>query len=245
MDKIEMTLETAQKEVGEWALRNFGEQDSHRPLLGIFEELGEYAAARDQLDRDSMRDAIGDIGVYLLHYCSIRGWSASELWDNRVGPTGTDMGVIRSLSHHHLKGAQNIRGGAAKHDYYQKHELSMLLWRLDQASIDVGGDFLCILYNTWEMVKQRDWKKNPNNADKVVEEPLGVDKDMWRHLDAAVEESRCADTLRPEEELHKQLDAQQAVDSQRWREAQVAEDAEILRQVELFDVPGMEAHRNG
>lgn len=201
MEQQEMTLEIAQQEVTEWALRNFGEQDSHRPLLGILEELGEYSEARDRIDVAGMRDAIGDVGIYMLHYCGLRGWSMSELWDDRVGPTGPTMSTVKVLCQSHLKGAQNIRGGAAKHDFLLKKELSNLLWRMDQAAIDTGTDCLALIYNVWEKVKQRDWKKNPNNADKVVED------------------SRCADTLRPSDNPAT-LDAVPA------------------------EIPGIEAHRN-
>lgn len=164
-----MTLEIAQKEVGEWALRNFGEQGSYIPLMGMLEELGELCEARDRCDVGKMRDAIGDIGIYMLHYCAVRGWSMSELWDDRVGPTGPAMSAVRAICHSQIKGEQNIRGGTLKHDFLLKKELANLLWRMDQAAIDVGTDCLVLIYNTWELVKQRDWKKNPNNADKVAE----------------------------------------------------------------------------
>jgi NTP pyrophosphatase (non-canonical NTP hydrolase) len=204
MEQPEMTLEIAQKEVGEWALRNFGEQSSYRPVLGMMEELGEFCEARDRFDVKNMRDAIGDIGIYMLHYCAIRGWSMSELWDDRVGPTGPIMSTVKALCHSQLKGEQNIRGGAARHDFLLKKELSNLLWRMDQAAIDVGTDCLVLIYNVWEKVKQRDWQKNPNNADKVVEE------------------SRCADTLRP------------------------SDDAMCLKALDdaVLAIPGPEAHRN-
>lgn len=226
MEQPEMTLETAQKEVGEWALRNFGEQSSYRPMLGMMEELGEFCEARDRFDVKNMRDAIGDIGIYMLHYCAIRGWSMSELWDDRVGPTGPTMSAVKALCHSQLKGEQNIRGGAARHDFLLKKELSNLLWRMDQAAIDVGTDCLVLIYNVWEKVKQRDWQKNPNNADKVVEE------------------SRCADTLRPDETpalaetaeaFHNMLESKKNL-SRSVFSLELIEDAP--------EVPGPEAHRN-
>jgi NTP pyrophosphatase (non-canonical NTP hydrolase) len=254
-----MTLEIAQKEVVEWALRNFGEQGSYRPLMGMLEELGEFCEARDRFDVKNMRDAIGDIGIYMLHYCAIRGWSMSELWDDRVGPTGPTMSTVKALCHSQLKGEQNIRGGAARHDFLLKKELSNLLWRMDQAAIDVGTDCLVLIYNIWEKVKQRDWQKNPNNADKVAAgaSPEGAggdspvvleilaeeDAKFIADIDAAVEASRCEDTLRPDETpalaetaeaFHAMLESKNP--SRSMFSMELIEDTP--------EVPGPEAHRN-
>lgn len=221
-----ISLSKMQEEVSSWAIYNFGEQDAYRPLLGIFEELGEYAFARDSLSPAGMRDAIGDMGIYILHYCSIRGWSSAELWDCRVGPTGPDMEVVRSLSHSHLKGAQNIRGGSAKHDFWLKQELSKLFWRLDQASIDLGGDFLRIIHNTWEIVKQRDWKKNPNNADEVVEESLCADT----MTEPVLEEARSIDTSRPEDAPEATRTIEDVDVLQSWLDSRARKDSRSLRE---------------
>lgn len=165
----ELTLTIAQSEVKEWALYNFGEQDSYRPLLGIFEELGEWKEAFEAGNAEKMRDALGDVGVYVLHYCSIRGWDASELWDCRIGPTPPLMSIVKTLSHSHLKGAQNIRGGSAKYDYILKDMLSRVLWFAELRAADIGREFLSLLFDVWGQVRERDWRAHPNNADKVAE----------------------------------------------------------------------------
>jgi hypothetical protein len=108
----------------------------------------------------------------MLHYCHLRGWSFQDLWEDRVGPSHTYMSYVKDLCHHHLKGAQGIRGGAEKHDFLMRNTLTGLLWWMDQAALDVRGDFLSILQETWDRVKLRDWQKNPNNADKVAEQEV-------------------------------------------------------------------------
>lgn len=84
-----------QDEVGEWAARNFGEVESWQPLMGVGEELGELNHAhlkRAQQIRGitqdeyltQARDAVGDIFIFLAHYCHLEGIDMSmavlETW---------------------------------------------------------------------------------------------------------------------------------------------------------------------
>lgn len=77
-----------------WSAENFGPQSPLLPLLGIGEELGELHHAvlkREQgirKDEDHLameKDAIGDMCIYLMDYCSRRGFVLMELiedaWD--------------------------------------------------------------------------------------------------------------------------------------------------------------------
>lgn len=76
-----MNLKDLQKEQKEWADHNFGiDQPSWKPLLGLQEEIGELSHAylkRDQKIRGNevkhnanIKDAIGDIVIYLADFCS-------------------------------------------------------------------------------------------------------------------------------------------------------------------------------
>lgn len=183
-----------QAEVGAWALRNFGVQDSHRPLLGVFEEIGELARACDHADLPEIRDAIGDICIYTLHYCDIRGWSFEEIFDGRVRDEtlGSQLAIVEKLSHHHLKGAQGIRGKAEVHDYAMKHTFGHLFWFLETVAEDAHVLFHACLQESWNQVRLRDWKKNPNDAAKVAASMAGraeEDARVIAALDAAVAES--------------------------------------------------------
>lgn len=78
-----LTFRQLQTENAEWAEHNFpetvGEGLSYRSLLGVFEEAGELAHAHlkgEQGIRHTSQeihamkaDAVGDILVYLAHYC--------------------------------------------------------------------------------------------------------------------------------------------------------------------------------
>lgn len=77
-----LDLRELQDEVGEWSHDNFGDQPSHRPLLGIGEEVGELNHAhlkreqgiRGKQDyREAQIDAVADIVIYLCDYCRLEG----------------------------------------------------------------------------------------------------------------------------------------------------------------------------
>lgn len=83
-----------QVEVGTWALANFGDQDSYRPLLGMMEELGELTHAHlktlqgvriSEDHREKKKDALGDILIYMLHYCELEAIDLQrvlhEVWE--------------------------------------------------------------------------------------------------------------------------------------------------------------------
>ena len=76
-----------QDEVKAWAGKNFPGTPAYRPLLGVAEEVGELSHAhlkseqnirKDEDHEADGKDAIGDIMVYLAHYCSVKGWSLND-----------------------------------------------------------------------------------------------------------------------------------------------------------------------
>lgn len=93
----ENDFDLLQDEVSEWALKNFGPQPIHRPVMGVSEEVGELAeaalsllkvvAASGRLSHAQLKkeqgirggeekylaaaeNAVGDIIIYLCDYCS-------------------------------------------------------------------------------------------------------------------------------------------------------------------------------
>jgi len=73
-------LRNLQDQVAEWATHNFGNPPSWHSLLGIVEEAGELChgylkraqdirGTREKHDAE-IRDAIGDIVVYLADFCN-------------------------------------------------------------------------------------------------------------------------------------------------------------------------------
>lgn len=86
-----MTISRYQQEHDEWVRKNFpmsiGKPED--ALLGLVEEVGELAHASlkqrqnirgtfEQHEAD-MRDAVGDIFVYLCSYCNAKGWSLAQI----------------------------------------------------------------------------------------------------------------------------------------------------------------------
>ena len=103
-----VTIAEVQKQQREWALRNFGsEQSSTLSFLGIVEELAEWAKASDDHELIGMtmlvgtlahahlkseqgirttepheadaKDAIADMFIFMCDYCSRRGWDLEDI----------------------------------------------------------------------------------------------------------------------------------------------------------------------
>lgn len=100
--KYPNTLEKHQQEISDWSYAQFGKPkgknraqhdliDTNDPLLGMVEELGELTHAvlkqkqqirTEENHEEKEKDAIGDLMIFLLDYCSRRGFSASEILKN-------------------------------------------------------------------------------------------------------------------------------------------------------------------
>jgi len=80
-----------QRQVAEWADKNFGLTPAYRPLLGAVEEIGELTHAQLKKEQDVRKgvsrfeadasDAIGDLLIYLAHYCQVAGLSLQQSVD--------------------------------------------------------------------------------------------------------------------------------------------------------------------
>lgn len=87
-------LDTIQEANAKWVEANFpGKCDENTAFMGMVEELGELSHARLKgyqgiraIDRFAERDAMGDLLIYALHYCTTKGWMLSEIieetWDD-------------------------------------------------------------------------------------------------------------------------------------------------------------------
>jgi len=83
-----MDMTVLESRIGEWQRRNFPGTPLHRPLLGAMEELGELCHAvlkREQGIRgtaeqhtDAVRDALGDIVIFLIHVAAIEGTTLAD-----------------------------------------------------------------------------------------------------------------------------------------------------------------------
>lgn len=86
-----------QEEIGDWAKRNFPGAEPWTCLLGLQEELGELSHAwlkrRQKIRQEedhvaNIGDSVGDIFVYLAHFCELEGLDlqncVTECW-GKVG----------------------------------------------------------------------------------------------------------------------------------------------------------------
>ena len=80
-----LSLQATQAEHRTWLHHNFPMQVPHQALLGLQEELGELAHAHLKYEQgirgltreeyeEQASDAIGDIMIYLMSYCSTNGF---------------------------------------------------------------------------------------------------------------------------------------------------------------------------
>lgn len=83
-----MSLAQLQNELRPWVQHNFPDRPAHQPLLGVMEELGELAHSHlkeEQRIRVSenhvrkIKDAIGDICIFLADYCNARGFDMDDI----------------------------------------------------------------------------------------------------------------------------------------------------------------------
>lgn len=82
-------LEVIQRVVHEWRQRNFPDADATQQLLGVAEELGELSHSHlkemqgirgdSGLHQANAKDAVGDLMIYLMGYCSCRGWDIRKI----------------------------------------------------------------------------------------------------------------------------------------------------------------------
>lgn len=184
-------LEATQVKVGKWSRANFGRQASHIipiideddievcleslvPLLGIGEEIGELTSAvrhweGQDYDDDEVRDALGDIGVYLCDFASREGFQLAYVSRYLIGLHIEEPGLgineaYGKLCHAVLKRHQGIRGFDDDQTYFQHrneavaHLLANLIaftrQVMDESFVEIVADVF------EEVVASRDWKEH-------------------------------------------------------------------------------------
>lgn len=76
--------------------------------------------------------------------------------------------VVGRLAHSHLKSEQGIRGNKEQHASKAKDAIGDMIIFLSNYCTRNGYDMQEIIETAWSEVKQRDWNKNPVDADKKV-----------------------------------------------------------------------------
>ena len=162
------------EKVRAWSTKNFGDNPSHRQVLGMVEEIAELKGAMETLHRSDAYDAIADIVIYMADYFGKREWDMGEtaLLSRSVGGFGISSldGTIGRLSHHHLKCEQGIRASIEKHENEIRSCCAHILDVLSDLAGFMGTTLTDIVVDIWNnKVSKRDWTKNPMNAAEVVD----------------------------------------------------------------------------
>lgn len=158
---------TLQVEHAEWTHENFGAQSAHQPLLGLVEETGELEIA---FSEEEKIDAVADCMIYWVGLCTSMGFDADTLIDrahaNHLEPTATFQRTLGVLAHYVLKLEQNIRQERAERNReIARSALEDYARLVGKAAGLLEVDFDSAVQNTWNAVKKRNWKKNPNTGE--------------------------------------------------------------------------------
>jgi NTP pyrophosphatase (non-canonical NTP hydrolase) len=91
MDDKWEALDQLQDQILKWQNLNFPNCQEWQLALGVCEESGELAACvlkmsrsmrTAEFDEDRLKDAVGDILIFLIGVCGGRGWQLSEILQN-------------------------------------------------------------------------------------------------------------------------------------------------------------------
>jgi len=89
----ENIIQSYQKQINEWSKRNFKDSTYIDEFLGITEEVGELAHAIlkqkqgiriDENHEEKIKDAVGDIFIYLCDFCNRKRLDLNEILDKVV-----------------------------------------------------------------------------------------------------------------------------------------------------------------
>lgn len=160
-----------------WVDYNFPNAHPDEPLKGIVEEVGELMDVEIMAEgvlpdswEDDQRDAIGDIQIYLLHYCLLHDFDPYKAYGEILKSQqviGTDpmQGLVLSvgrLAHADLKLTQGIR----QDENLKRAQYMATGWILthlerycNQAAIQMWNT----IEHAWSEVRCRDWRRYPNS----------------------------------------------------------------------------------
>lgn len=161
------------KERDEWVARNFppipGEVPGNDSVLGCIEELGELTHGFLKLKQGirgtpeehnaAMRDAVGDLIIYLLGVMSAHGGKMRGKYSLAITPEeclfllSTDIGV---LSYYNLR----MMGKSPALQHHWEGTIGNIVANAKRFCELQVWDFEEIVTTTWDHVKQRDWQKH-------------------------------------------------------------------------------------
>lgn len=164
-----------QKEVNKWSKRNFGTgvKRLHQPLLGITEEFGELVRGFQVKNTTEIKDAGGDLMIYLTDYCCQNKYDLATIVElsksTFIDFTFEDRlllsmaVIIGKFNHCHLKIEQNIRNNEKLQSDLVCH-LATIIAYLNCFLVEYEMTLDECISFAWIEVRSRDWKKYPKNG---------------------------------------------------------------------------------
>lgn len=176
------------REVGEWSVANFGDQEysgqgfklralyEAAPLFGVVEEIGELFVAfrhgdtllanSETVDADIV-DSIGDVGIYLCDFLYRDG--CTDFPDSLpTDKNETLVEIVGELCRAYLKHHQGIRDLADPVVYQKKRgeAVGRLRYSLNIIAVwNTQETFESCVAKTWDsIVSKRDWVADPSKG---------------------------------------------------------------------------------
>jgi len=168
-----------QQDHAAWVIHNFGLPDNEnkwQPLVGIIEEIGEFAHAhlkKSQCIRGTaedhdiaMRDAIGDIGIYLMDFCTRVNLDFKEiLFTTHHGRIGREPMYLHVMELAAKGAAMRLLLGKDIHHTVNRNYILEFVRCLWETANRMDIILTEVVVTTWEgIVKKRDWKQNNSNG---------------------------------------------------------------------------------
>lgn len=159
------SLQDISNEIGEWAAKNFKNVDVSD--IGALEEVGEAAHCiikRAQGIRgfdnqaffiEQLTDALGDIGIYILHFCFVEGVEPLESYGLLEDGEYDEKKILGIMA----RSASWLL--TTEDELLSNNNVNRLLAATAALGQFHGIDAEKALRDTWEKVCQRDWKENP------------------------------------------------------------------------------------
>lgn len=168
-------IQDLQKTLYEWQNYNFGtNQDTERALMGICEEVGELCHAQLKLEQGirgnpeelnaAARDAVGDIGIYMLNYLSGLGLSIPSIDDSSSPDKSEDEYEIRKAVFTVVSASALVVNVRACDSIDTISAIRRLIDSLNRVCQLKGWSFSEILMETWAQVGRRDWIAYPKTG---------------------------------------------------------------------------------
>lgn len=174
LSSLKETLARVQEEQRVWVAHNFGDRPAWMPLMGCLEELGELAHSHlkeaqgirnHENHEEKAKDAIADTVIYLCDYCSAVGVDIAgecERINNIRFQRDAHFYIFRAGRH--LGEASRLFENEDGCNIRQGYQIEFAIKNLINYCMARGWNFEAIISETWDKVKQRDWKKNPDTA---------------------------------------------------------------------------------